>query len=281
MKNWKSLLFRSFREGSTQVWRNKFLSSTTILLGGLIIFLLNAVFSIEYFADLSLKNLESRADFLVTIREDYDAFELDALKNELGMYQTKIDILPSESMEGFIAPPRMHIQFANLREVGSVFEVLKKPRYTTVISEWDGDGERDFVTIIDKLLHIRDGVERAGLFLVILFLAGGTLLMVNTFRIVLFTRREEVYIARLVGAERIFIALPFLVEGLILGLASGIFGILGFVGLLREMTLLPSGEIFVELWNNVFEWEILLSGVVGVGGAWISVRKYLRGKFEQ
>jgi len=280
MKNIKPLLLRSFREGSIQVWRNKFLSGTTMLLGALILFLLNFVFSIQFFADYSLQNLEQRADFSLELRADYDAFEFDALKNELGMYDIESEVLDAEVVESFQLPPRLHVRFGDLREVGDVFEILKKGRYDSVIGTWDGEGERDFVNIIDNLLRVRDGVERAGFWLVILFLAGGVLLMVNTFRIVIFSRKNEVFISRFVGAETKFIAGPFLVEGLLLGVASSVIAIAVFTFVLRQVDILPAGEIFMHLWNNVFSLEILISGLVGMTGAWIAIRKYLSGKFS-
>ncbi len=280
MKNIKPLLLRSFREGSVQVWRNKFLSGTTILLGGLILFLLNFVFSIRFFADYSLQNLEKRADFSLELRADYDAFEFDALKNELGMYEVETEVLPAQTIDNFQLPPRLHVQFLNLREVNDVFEILKKARYDSVVGTWDGEGERDFVNVIDNLLRIRDGVEKAGFWLVILFLAGGILLMVNTFRIVIFSRKNEVFIARFVGAETKFIAGPFLMEGLLLGISSSIIAIVVFTFVLRQIDILPTGEIFLYLWNKVFSLEILVSGIVGMLGAWIAVRKYLSGKFN-
>ena len=70
----RALLQRSLREGSIQLWRNKFLSGTTIFLGALILFLLNFVFSIQYFADMSLQNLEARADFSILLQEDFVCF---------------------------------------------------------------------------------------------------------------------------------------------------------------------------------------------------------------
>ncbi len=280
MKNIKPLLLRSFREGSIQVWRNKFLSGTTMLLGALILFLLNFVFSIQFFADYSLQNLEQRADFSLELRADYDAFEFDALKNELGMYDIESEVLEAEVVENFQLPPRLHVRFGDLREVNDVFEILKKGRYDSVIGAWDGEGERDFVNIIDNLLRVRDGVERAGFWLVILFLAGGVLLMVNTFRIVIFSRKNEVFISRFVGAETKFIVGPFLVEGLLLGVASSVIAIAVFTFVLRQVDILPAGEIFIYLWNNVFSLEILVSGLVGMTGAWIAIRKYLSGKFS-
>ncbi|MCF7831208.1 hypothetical protein K9M41_04440 [Candidatus Gracilibacteria bacterium] len=279
MKNWQALLFRSFREGSVQVWRNRFLSGTTILLGALIVFLLNFIFSIEFFADLSLKNLEERADFSVALREDFDSFDFDALKNEVGMYKTDLNLLPAQNFQNFNLPPRLHIKFQSLTEVSEIFDILKKPRYDSVVGTWDGESEREFVIIIDKLLKVRDGVDKASLWLVLLFLAGGVLLILNTFRIVLFSRKDEVFIARFTGADAKFIAGPFLVEGLLLGLASAMLGVIVFILILRQIEVLPGGEIFLHLWNNIFSGEILLAGLVGILGAGIAVRKYLTGKF--
>jgi len=281
MKNWKALLIRSFREGSVQVWRNKFLSGSTILLGALIIFLLNFIFSIEFFADLSLQNLEERADFSVALRVDFDSFDFDALKNEVGMYETDLNLLPAQDFQNFNLPPRLHIKFNNLEEVSEVFDILKKPRYDSVVGTWDGASEREFVIIIDKLLKVRDGVNKAGVWLVLLFLAGGVLLILNTFRIVLFSRKDEVFIARFTGADAKFIAGPFLVEGLLLGLASAILGILTFIVVLRQIEVLPGGEIFLHLWNNVFSGEILSAGLIGIFGAGIAVRKYLTGNYTR
>jgi cell division transport system permease protein len=284
MKNWQRLLVRSFREGSIQIWRNKFLSGTTILLGALILFLLNFVFSIQFFADYSIKNLESRADFSVVLQENFDAFEFEALRNELKKFNLVTNLRYSEninqqSQRSF--PPRLHIKFDNITHVEQVFDILKKPRYNSVIGNWDTSGERDFVMIIGKLLRVRNGVNNASFWLIVLFLAGGILLAFNTFRIVLFSRKDEVFIARFVGAKPRFIAGPFLVEGGLLGIISCLLALILFVLVLRQIEVLPGGAIFLHLWNNVFSFEILCAGLVGIIGAWIAVRKYLKGTFIQ
>jgi cell division transport system permease protein len=54
-------------------------------------------------------------------------------------------------------------------------------------------------------------------------LALATLLIVsNTIRLALYARRDEIAILRLVGASRLFVAVPFLIEGLLQGLAGGL-----------------------------------------------------------
>ncbi len=282
-KTYKVLAFlrRSFREGSIGLWRNKFLSVSTIGLGALVIFLLNFVFSIQFFADLSLKNIESRADFLIELRTDYDEFEFDALKNELTIYDVETTFLDTENFDDFSVPPRLQIKFKNLGEVESVLEILKKPRYDAVVGDWDGEGERDFVNLISKLLRVRDGVDGAAKILIFIFILGGILLAFNAFRVLIFSRREEIFISRIVGASPNFIAAPFILEGILLGFMASFVAIFAFIFILREIEILPGGEIFLFLWNDVFPFEILISGLVGAVGAMIAIRKYLSGKFER
>ncbi len=276
-----AFLRRSFREGSIQLWRNKFLSLSTIGLGALVIFLLNFIFSIQFFADLSLKNIESRADFLIELRTDFDEFEFEAMENEFSIYDVETTFLEKESFDDFVVPPRLQIKFKNLREVDPVLEILKKPRYDAVVGNWDGAGERDFVTLISKLLRVRDGVDGAAKILIFIFILGGILLAFNAFRVGIFSRREEIFISRIVGASPNFIMAPFILEGILLGFIASFLAIFAFIFVLREIQILPGGEIFLFLWNDIFPFEILISGLVGATGATIAIRKYLSGKFER
>ncbi len=281
MEYWRTLILRSVREGTLQMWRNKFLSGTTVLLGALILFLLNFVFAVQYFTDYSLKNLESRADFSIPLRADYDVFEFDALKNDLNNnFSVDIKLLEAENYTDFSVPPRLHVKFSDLREVAPIFQLLKGIRYDEVVGQWDGLAERDFVVLVDKLLRVRNGVETASFWLSILFIGGGIMLAVNAFRIVLFSRRNEIFISRLVGADTWFIAGPFLWEGILLGFLSGLLAILTFTFVLREIDFLPGGDIFLHLWNNLFSYEVLIAGMVGVLGAWLAIKRYLTGELS-
>ncbi len=285
MEHWKNLIWRSAREGSVQLVRNKFLSSTTILLGALILFLLNFIFALYFFTDYSLKNLESRADFRVPLEEPYEVFNLEALQNDLSnKFQVETSVIPAEEFLNFSNPPLLYVKFSSLREVSGVFELLKSVRYSEVIGEWDFAAEREFVTLVERLLGLRDTVEQATFWLIILFILGGIALAVNTFRVVLFSRRQEVFVARLVGADTVFIAGPYLWEGMLLGVVAWVISGFGFVLALREIDFLPGqnlgGEIFEYWWNFVLWNELLVAMGVGVLGAWIAIKRYLTGHFE-
>ncbi|PID70797.1 hypothetical protein CSB37_00430 [bacterium DOLZORAL124_38_8] len=272
---------RSVREGILQMWRNKFLSITTIGLGVVILFLLNFVFGVSFFADYSLKNLESRADFLVPLELKYDPFEYKSLQNELGQFSLVTSFRKAETFGEYAIEPRLHIKFNDLQEVPAVFKVLKKKRYEAVVADWDTEGEREFLIVVEKLLTGRTILEKITLVMGSIFLVGGVLLAINAFQIILFSRKREIFVARLVGADPWFIVLPFIIEGLLLGFMAFFLGAVVFTVALKQVTVLPAGEIFEYLLSNIWMREFWLSGAVGGLGAWIAARKYLFGRLEK
>ena len=252
------------------------MSLTTIFLGVLILLLLNFVFAVQYYTQASLDNLQARADFTVPLEETYDVFALDALQNDLNnRFNVALALKPAEDFGTFSVPERLQVRFLDLAQVGDVFEILKGDRYSDTVGSWQGIGERDFVTLVDRLLKLKESVSTAGKWLVIIFLAGGVLLIINAFRMGLFSRKDEVFVARLVGADSFFIAGPFIWEGILIGLSSSLLAIFIFIFVLREIEFLPGGEIFIYMWDSVFAYQIMAAIGVGIVGAWVAVRRYL------
>ena len=84
---------------------------------------------------------------------------------------------------------------------------------------------------VDRVQYSREWVERLTLFVsylelgaviigLILSLASITIIS-NTVRLAFFVRREEIEILRLIGATGTFIAIPYVIEGAILGILGG------------------------------------------------------------
>ena len=59
-----------------------------------------------------------------------------------------------------------------------------------------------------------------------LLIVASLMLVGNTIRLSIYTRRREVEVMRLVGATRWFIRWPFMIEGVVVGFAGGLVAIL-------------------------------------------------------
>ncbi len=103
-------------------------------------------------------------------------------------------------------------------------------------------------------------------------------IIVNTIRLAVVSRADEIEIMRLVGASDAFIRWPFVFEGAIVGLL----GALITIGLLFPITALVSPyfkvlpvEAGLAVGQNI-ALIVLASGVgIGVVGSYLSVRSYL------
>ena len=113
------------------------------------------------------------------------------------------------------------------------------------------------------------------LFLVSLFI------ITNTIKLTMYVRRLEISIMKSVGATDWFIRLPFLVEGMVIGLISGLtsFGLVAYIYVTATSavsSVLSFGLIaFSTMWGWVLAIFLLSGTLAGSVGSLISIHKYL------
>jgi len=79
---------------------------------------------------------------------------------------------------------------------------------------------------IDKLTSIIDATERSSFIAMIVLIVSSVLIAFNTIRLAIYTTLEEISVMRLVGASNMFIRGPFILQGMMYGLVSGVFALL-------------------------------------------------------
>jgi cell division transport system permease protein len=114
-----------------------------------------------------------------------------------------------------------------------------------------------------------------------LLVAASLMLVGNTIRLSIYTRRREVEVMRLVGATRWFIRWPFMIEGMVVGFTGGLIAIL-ILWLCKATIVDPlsstplfsalNGMSFPLLIGLLFSAAILVSAV----GSGITLRRFLR-----
>ena len=133
-----------------------------------------------------------------------------------------------------------------------------------------------------KILSATRVVKLSMALLAVLLIAASILLIANTIRLSLFARRREVEVMRLVGATNWFIRWPFVIEGLIVGLAgAGIAVAMLWVGKVTIIDPLSQNFALIDNFSTVGFVPLIIvllgaSVVVSMIGSGIVLRRFLR-----
>ena len=124
-----------------------------------------------------------------------------------------------------------------------------------------------------------------GIILAAVFLVISVLIIFSTIRMAIFSRREEIYMMKLVGAEKNFIRGPFLVEAEICGIIAGLVAAtVSFFGFMFMAPRLTNYGIDVSTITDILESNklilvylvfIALGIIIGRISARLAVSKYL------
>ena len=137
--------------------------------------------------------------------------------------------------------------------------------------------------VAKNLDSISNFVRQIIFWLVMVFIIGGTLVIVNAVQLTIYTRRHEIYIMRLVGATPNFIRLPFLFEGILYCICavflSFLFLLLVGRSIQIEDAMLINYYQSFELWK-VFLAELFISIFLGIISSFTAVEQYIKGKLQ-
>src|SRR5919199_1803716 len=135
-----------------------------------------------------------------------------------------------------------------------------------------------------KVLRLAHVIEAFFIVAVILLLAASTLLIANTIRLSIFSRRREIEVMKLVGATNWFVRGPFMLEGVLCGVGGAI-GAVVLLILGKEIalpSLLHTGPLNAgsDVRALAFELNALIlvaTGLLlGAAGSGLTIRRFLQ-----
>ncbi len=138
--------------------------------------------------------------------------------------------------------------------------------------------------LVNQMSAIRSIINIVGVWVIALLLVISLVIVSNTIRITMFTRKLEINIMKAVGATDGFIRTPFVIEGMLLGVIAGVCST-GILYLLYKLAENAFAKNFGTLADFVpftsFALPLLLSFVIigafiGSLGSVFSIGKYLR-----
>ncbi len=140
-------------------------------------------------------------------------------------------------------------------------------------------------SVVDKMIPVFDIVKKITIGIILGLIVVTVFLICNTIKLTIFSRRSEIEIMRLVGTSNSVVRLPFVIEGLFLGIIGSIVPILvtiwGYIiaydklegHLFSNVIKLIDPMPFVIYISIVL---VVIGGIVGMLGSYRTVRRYLK-----
>jgi len=279
-------------------WRNPVMSLASTFTVGLMLLLFSFFLATDRGLQAAVGVLESKVELALFLEDDAKVSDVLALRARIAADPavSRIDyITKDQAMARLfeIASRQPDIQLVDIstNPLPASLEIKLQnaqdaPRIGAALRDEIGKGVVyevvDNPTVVDKLLTITRVLSFGGVAVLGMMLVVALFVIVNTIRIAVHARRDEIEIMKLVGATDWFVRWPFILEGMLVGT-------LGAVAALT-VVLLAAGPVtnalvgFLEIvplsFGSTFLWQLVgsvfaLAIAVGGGGAMLSVRTHL------
>lgn len=169
------------------------------------------------------------------------------------------------------------VKVKNIDHIKDVSRTIEKINGVSIVKYGEG--------MVEELVSIFAMIKNVTIGIVIALILVTAFLIANTIKITIDSRKREIEIMRLVGASNTNIKIPFIFEGLLLGIIGSIIPIVatcyGYVALYTKLHGQLFSSIIKLMLPEPFIYQIsgvlvLIGMVVGMVGSLRAVRKYLK-----
>jgi len=299
---------RIVRAGFVGFWRNAFVSLAAIFVMAVSLFVIGSTMMVDTLLGVSLENIQDKVDINVYFVTTAEQTDIDLLQTSLESLPDVEEVVFTSRADALDAFKERHskndtimqgLEELGINPLGDSLSIRAKEtsQYENIaafLSEQQAveDPQKPLIDevnyiknqeAINKLTGIIQAVESATFVIMIVLVAASILITFNTVRLTVYTTREEISVMRLVGASNMFIRGPFMLQGIMYGIAAGVLALLVLYPIV--LWIGPETEQFFQF--NLFNYFVsdfgyifaVLVGtgvVMGVVSSLLAVSRYLR-----
>ena len=293
------MFFRSIRDSFKSVFRNFSLSLASISCIAITLIIVSIAIIASLNVDNFSKNIKEDVTVVVYIKNEVESEKIGVIKARIEQldnirtvhYRSKNEIkeemqASSDSLNEIMSNWTDEMNPLKDTFLVTVKDIEKIKKTADEIASFDEIHMVDYgENMVDKLVSTFDIIEKITIVAVIALIVVTVFLIINTIKLTIFSRKREISIMRLVGASNFTIKMPFVIEGMVLGLLGAILPIIltmyGYLALYNHF----NGQLFSPLIKLIKPEPFIYytSGVVlGIGiivgmlGSYRAVKKYLK-----
>lgn len=222
-----------------------------------------------------IRDIEKEIKAIKNIAEINFISEADALEECREMFGTDYDFLNGLEEDNPLRAS-FEITLKDISKANTVAEQLEK----IIDISWVKNNQ-DFVS---QIMDITSALENGSFVLTILFAVISLFIISNTIKISISARKDDIYTMRYVGATNDYIVVPFVIEGIIIGLLGALIGFICVVVAYVYCSNILSGYIenIVQIYKThqiivrLFVSCVFFGLFIGIAGSVYSVKKYIK-----
>ncbi|WRS27120.1 permease-like cell division protein FtsX [Oscillospiraceae bacterium MB08-C2-2] len=291
-----------FKEGFRNLFHNKLMSFACIgvlmacllLIGGAAMFSINVNSIVQY--------VEDQNEIVAFLSDSMEQGDIDVLTLKLGKMENILQVTFISKEQALEGEKEKMGEFASLLDgleetnplpdtfIIRIDDLAKLEQTVGQLRDMDGIEKVNAQTEVATILTgIKKTVTVAGISIVIILVVVSVVIITNTIKLTVFSRRKEINIMKYVGATDTFIRMPFVVEGMMIGLIAALlaFGLLwgGYWYLLKWIgenygpyigPVYANTVDFVSVAPYVLGGFSILGIFIGMVGSGMFIRKYLK-----
>ena len=286
------------KEGFRNTWTNRMMSVASICVLMSCLVLIGCASMIFLNIDSLLSRIEEENVVMVYIEDDTADEDITAMGTAIEAIENvkEVEFIAKEDAWAEQLATMEEAQREFFTEISSDIPLPDAYKVTVKdLSQFDGtineirqmshiETIRENKDLAKKLVTIRHGIEVISIIIIAVLLAISVFIISNTIKLTVYSRKLEIQIMKSVGATNSFVRLPFVVEGMILGIVSGVIS-LGLVWGFYEFAVTQFSELLQSLGLEALQFQgyalpmlgifVAIGIVTGVGGALISMGRYL------
>ena len=262
-------------------WRNPVMSLASTFTVGLMLLLFAFMLATDRGLQAAVGVLESKVELALFLEDDARVSDILVTKEQAMQRLTDIAATRKDIQIVDISsnplPASLEIKLAHAQDAARVSANLRAEVGGGVVHE-----VVDNPSVVDKLLTVTRVLSFGGVAVLSMMLVVALFVIVNTIRIAVHARRDEIEIMKLVGATDWFVRWPFVLEGMLVGTLGAVAALTVVVIAAGPVTssLVAFLEIVPLSLESAFLWQLAasvfgLALLVGGAGAMLSVRAHL------
>lgn len=293
------MFFRSIRDAFKSVFRNFSLSLASISCISITLIIVAIAILLSLNINNFAKMIKEDVTIVVFVNREVEEEEISEIRKKLDRienisnieYKSKVQLKEEMQASSSMLEATMKEWDEEENPLKDTFQIRVKElehidKTASDIEKIEGINSVNYgETMVNSFLSAFKVLEKGTIIAVVLLIVVTIFLIINTIKLTIFSRKREISIMRLVGASNFSIKMPFVIEGMVLGIIGSIIPILmviyGYYAiyehfggqLYSSLIKLITPEPFIYFVSLI----VLAVGIlVGMIGSYQAVRKYLK-----